>query len=115
DAQTVILAEQRRKKRQAGYVIEGAVREEQIGIERDAGPEQSVAKRSQARAPVEDQRVLSAADLDAGRVAPVAHGTGSRARDAPANPPELQLNCHFKRPPRRPTPASFGRLSSRGF
>jgi hypothetical protein len=95
-------------------VIEMAVGEEKVSVERGAGFEQSIAERTQAGAAVENQDVLATPDFHAWGITPVPDGAGTRARDTAANPPELQLNRHFKRPPPlERTRTSSGRFSSR--
>src|SRR5581483_10349934 len=84
------------------------VAEEEIGVDDIALGEQRVAEQPQPRAAVEDQPALAAEHLDAGGIAAVADGLGSRARNAAAHPPEANAELALIRhahPPRARPPA----------
>src|SRR5215467_8900782 len=76
-------------------MVEMAVGEEQVGINRLVGLEQFVAKWTQAAAAVQDHDALTAAQLETGRIAAITRGSGTRAGDAAAHAPELHAKAHF--------------------
>ena len=88
DAQLLALARQRLEERQADDVVEMAMGEEDVGVAPALLVDQRLAEVADAGAGVENQHLVAAADLHAGRVAAIAGGPRPGTRDAAAHAPE---------------------------
>ena len=108
EAQAAFGVEQRREERQTDDVIVMRVREKQVQRQ---GPIicQAVAEIAKPRSRVEDQNVLAAANLQAGRVAAIAPVFRARASDRTAYPPKSHKEIPLVSQPAMPQ--SVPRLS----
>src|SRR5262245_15976295 len=83
----VLRLEQRHEERHAANMVEVCVGEEDVGVDRRLVLE-LLAEHAQAGAAVENEELLTAADLETGRISTIAGPRLARAGDAAAHTPE---------------------------
>jgi hypothetical protein len=84
----MIMVEQRGKERQPYHMIDVAMAQKQIHVHDCRVAHQLIAKKAQPGASIENEKMLPAANFNAGRIATVTNGVRTGTGNAPPNAPE---------------------------
>jgi hypothetical protein len=83
-------------------VVDMTMAEEYIRVGAGRALDEFISQQPQARAGIEYEKVVAAADLHAGGIAAVARRSAPRGGNAPAHPPKADRNISHRKLPANP-------------